>query len=99
MLNFLFRENDVSDLGNTFSVDDERFGERIQVDLIPNGSQIDVTNENKHEYVDLLVQWRAVTRIREQMDALKAGFFEMVPRPLLISTFDHGDLEVSSPCD
>lgn len=36
----------------TFSVDDERFGERHTVDLIPGGRDIPVTNENKAQYVE-----------------------------------------------
>lgn len=36
----------------TFSVDDEQFGERKTIDLIPNGSEIPVTNENKKQYVE-----------------------------------------------
>lgn len=35
----------------TFSVEQERFGERIPVDLKPDGQNIPVTDENKTEYV------------------------------------------------
>jgi E3 ubiquitin-protein ligase NEDD4 len=35
----------------TFSTDDDRFGEVVTVDLIPNGQQIEVTEDNKKEYV------------------------------------------------
>ena len=37
----------------TFNVDDERFGELVVVDLKPNGREIEVTDENKKEYVEL----------------------------------------------
>jgi E3 ubiquitin-protein ligase NEDD4 len=36
----------------TFSVDDERFGEKVIVDLKEGGRDIEVTNENKKEYVE-----------------------------------------------
>lgn len=36
----------------TFSIDDEQFGERRTIDLIPNGRNIPVTNENKKQYVE-----------------------------------------------
>jgi len=36
----------------TFSTDDDRFGETISIDLKPGGSEIEVTNENKREYVE-----------------------------------------------
>ena len=46
-------ENDITDvLDQTFSVDDEQFGETTTVDLKPNGRDIQVTNENKKEYVE-----------------------------------------------
>lgn len=36
----------------TFSTEDERFGETVTVDLKPNGRNIEVTNENKKEYIE-----------------------------------------------
>lgn len=46
------RNNDITDvLELTFSTDDDRFGEVVTVDLIPNGQNIEVTEENKKEYV------------------------------------------------
>ena len=46
-------DNDITDvLDQTFSVDDEQFGETRTVDLKPNGRNIQVTNENKKEYVE-----------------------------------------------
>src|SRR5438552_4380524 len=50
-----FSENDIEDaLDLTFSTEDERFGEVVTVDLIPNGENIAVTNENKKEYVEYI---------------------------------------------
>ena len=51
--NRFYRENDIEGIFElTFSVDDEQFGEHKTIDLIPNGSQIAVTNENKKEYIE-----------------------------------------------
>jgi E3 ubiquitin-protein ligase NEDD4 len=36
----------------TFSVDDEKFGERRTIDLIPGGRDMPVTNENKAQYIE-----------------------------------------------
>jgi E3 ubiquitin-protein ligase NEDD4 len=36
----------------TFSTDDERFGETVTLDLKPGGQEIEVTNDNKKEYVE-----------------------------------------------
>jgi E3 ubiquitin-protein ligase NEDD4 len=47
------RNNDITDaLELTFSTDDERFGETVSLELKPGGEAIEVTNENKHEYVE-----------------------------------------------
>ena len=46
-------DNDITDvLDQTFSIDDEQFGETRTIDLKPNGRNIQVTNENKKEYVE-----------------------------------------------
>ncbi|RMY65419.1 hypothetical protein D0863_09124, partial [Hortaea werneckii] len=46
-------ENDITDvIYSTFSVEDERFGEKVTVELKPGGEDIEVTNENKQEYID-----------------------------------------------
>lgn len=47
------RNNDIDGiLEITFSTEDERFGETVTVDLKPNGRNIEVTNENKKEYIE-----------------------------------------------
>lgn len=47
------RNNDIDNiLDITFSTEDERFGESTTVDLKPNGRDIEVTNENKKEYIE-----------------------------------------------
>lgn len=46
-------DNDITDvLELTFSVDDDRFGEMVTVDLKDGGRDIEVTEENKKEYVE-----------------------------------------------
>lgn len=45
------KENDPSELMLTFSVDEETFGHTSQRELKPNGADIEVTNENKDEYI------------------------------------------------
>jgi E3 ubiquitin-protein ligase NEDD4 len=49
----LCRNNDITDaLELTFATDDERFGETVSIELKPGGDDIEVTNENKGEYVE-----------------------------------------------
>ncbi|KAK4274192.1 hypothetical protein QN277_017456 [Acacia crassicarpa] len=94
-------ENDISDvLDLTFSIDaDEEkliLYERTEVtdyELIPGGRNIKVTEENKHQYVDLVVEHRLTTAIRPQINAFLEGFNELVPRDL-ISIFHDKELEL-----
>ncbi|KAL2505911.1 E3 ubiquitin-protein ligase UPL1 [Abeliophyllum distichum] len=94
-------ENDISDvLDLTFSIDaDEEkliLYERTEVtdyELIPGGRNIRVTEENKHQYVDLVAEHRLTTAIRPQINAFLDGFNELIHRDL-ISIFNDKELEL-----
>ncbi|XP_056371754.1 E3 ubiquitin-protein ligase NEDD4-like [Oenanthe melanoleuca] len=87
-------ENDPTELDLTFCIDEENFGQTYQVDLKPNGSEMMmVTNENKREYIDLVIQWRFVNRVQKEMNAFLEGFTELLPiDPIKI--FDENELEL-----
>ncbi|KAF8793148.1 E3 ubiquitin-protein ligase NEDD4 like protein [Argiope bruennichi] len=86
-------ENDPADLDLRFSIDEDLFGQMQQRDLKPNGSEIPVTQENKMEYINLVIQWRFVSRVEPQMNAFLEGFGEVVPMHL-IKLFDENELEL-----
>jgi E3 ubiquitin-protein ligase HUWE1 len=87
-------DNDISDvLDETFSIVRSQFGEVLTIDLKPNGRNIPVTEENKHEYVQLVAEQHLTTAIREQIDAFKEGFQELMP-PELINIFTPSELEL-----
>uniref|UniRef100_A0A8V5GUJ4 E3 ubiquitin-protein ligase NEDD4-like n=2 Tax=Melopsittacus undulatus TaxID=13146 RepID=A0A8V5GUJ4_MELUD len=86
-------ENDPTELDLMFCIDEENFGQTYQVDLKPNGSEIMVTNDNKREYIDLVIQWRFVNRVQKQMNAFLEGFTELLPIDL-IKIFDENELEL-----
>ncbi|XP_041839819.1 E3 ubiquitin-protein ligase NEDD4a isoform X2 [Melanotaenia boesemani] len=86
-------ENDPKDLDLRFTIDEELFGQTRQHELKPNGAEIVITNENKKEYIDLVMQWRFVNRVQKQMTAFKEGFFELIPQDL-IKIFDENELEL-----
>ncbi|KAG5520037.1 hypothetical protein PMAC_001113 [Pneumocystis sp. 'macacae'] len=74
-------ENDITDiLELTFSTEDDRFGEVTTIDLKQNGRNIQVTNDNKKEYV-------------EYASLYLDGFNELIPQEL-ISVFDERELEL-----
>jgi len=80
-------------LEQTFSTEDERFGVTNVEDLKPGGRDIDVTDLNKKEYVDLMVKWRIQKRIDEQFQAFITGFHELIPAEL-VNVFDERELEL-----
>jgi hypothetical protein len=88
-------ETDISDMGElyTFSYEEDRFGKLEVVDLIPDGRNISVTEENKFEYVQKLCYARLFETIKPQMEALQKGFYEIIPLKL-ITIFDHRELEL-----
>ncbi|XP_041074642.1 E3 ubiquitin-protein ligase NEDD4-like isoform X1 [Polyodon spathula] len=86
-------ENDPTELDLRFTVDEELFGQTHQHELKLGGSDIVVTNKNKKEYIHLVIQWRFVNRVQQQMSAFKEGFYELVPLDL-IKIFDENELEL-----
>ncbi|PWA88758.1 HECT domain-containing protein [Artemisia annua] len=94
-------ENDVSDiLDLTFSMDaDEEkqiLYEKSEVtdhELKPGGRNIRVTEETKHEYVDLVAEHILTNAIRPQINSFLEGFNELIPRDL-ISIFNDKELEL-----
>jgi E3 ubiquitin-protein ligase HUWE1 len=68
-------ENDVSEQEMTFSRELDEFGVTKIVDLIENGQNVKVTNENKREYVSLIVHNLLVAAVEQQLDKLIQGKF------------------------
>lgn len=87
------KENDPSELELTFCVDEESFGHTSQRELKPDGANIPLTDENKDEYIALVIQWRFVSRVQEQMNAFLEGFNALIP-PTLVKIFDEHELEL-----
>ncbi|XP_038903258.1 E3 ubiquitin-protein ligase UPL1 isoform X2 [Benincasa hispida] len=94
-------ENDVSDIPDlTFSMDadEEKHilyekNEVTDYELKPGGRNIRVTEETKHEYVDLVADHILTNAIRPQINSFLDGFNELVPREL-ISIFNDKELEL-----
>nr|CAH7759346.1 unnamed protein product [Callosobruchus chinensis] len=87
------KENDPSDLGLTFSVDEESFGHTTVHELVDGGADIPLDNSNKDDYIKCIIQWRFVGRVQEQMNAFLDGFSDLIPMNL-IKIFDENELEL-----
>ena len=103
-------ENDITDIiTETFSIEVDEFGVTKIVDLIENGRNVPVTEENKQEYVQLVVEYRLTGSVKLQLEeflkgmhgqtiaSMKclhcAGFHDVIPSEL-ISIFDEQELEL-----
>lgn len=74
---------DVTDLDLVFSVEYYDFNEPKEIDLKHNGRNIKVTNDNKKEYIDLLIKNKFENIISDQLFFLKKGLFEIVDQQLI----------------
>lgn len=75
--------NDVECLGLNFSYEKDNFGQNVTIDLKPNGRNIQVTNENKMEYVNSLCYAKMAIGIKSQLESFLEGLHSIVPKDLL----------------
>lgn len=92
-------ENDPSPLELTFSIEadevifvpfsllheshENQFGVNKIVPLKEKGETTQVTQENKREYVQLSAQYRLYSSIKDQIESLLGGFYEIIPKYLI----------------
>jgi len=86
-------EEDVTNMCLDFTYTEETLGIKTHVDLVPDGSNKEVTNENLSEYLELICKYRLLERIKPQLNELLLGFFDVIPEPLL-TIFDYQELEL-----
>uniref|UniRef100_A0A8C5BPJ3 E3 ubiquitin-protein ligase n=1 Tax=Gadus morhua TaxID=8049 RepID=A0A8C5BPJ3_GADMO len=89
------RDNNIEECGLEmfFSVDMEILGKITSHDLKADGTNVQVTEENKEEYISLMAEWRFSRGVEGQTKAFLDGFNEVVPLQWL-QYFDEKELEV-----
>jgi hypothetical protein len=91
-LKWLKENNNAKDLCLTFSIEEvDCFDNHKNVELKEGGSNIEVTDENKNEYIDLVLKYKFNNdKDEEQFNALKEGFFEIIPHEIcdILNEFD-----------
>jgi E3 ubiquitin-protein ligase HUWE1 len=81
-------ENDITDIiTETFSYETDDFGANKVIDLLPDGRNIPVTEENKAQYVQLVVEYRLTGSIQEQLEHFLSGGFHGSKSPASIANF------------
>lgn len=76
-------KNDVKQLSLYFEINTNDFGEHRAIKLKENGSQIEVTNENKFEYVYLRANYALYIQIKKKIEKFCSGFDELIPHKYL----------------
>jgi len=93
-LNWLKENKGAENLCLTFEVDTvDSSGNHKNIELKPNGASIDVTDSNKNEYINLVMQHKLHNANDEKkFEAIKEGFYEIIPKNIN-SIFDEYDLK------
>lgn len=71
-------EGDVSDLGLTFSIDEDVLGQIVTHELVPGGRAIPVTQESKISYIHSLAHFKMHLQIKDQTAAFIRGFRSII---------------------
>ncbi|CAI5727702.1 unnamed protein product [Peronospora effusa] len=86
-------ENDgVEALDLDFSVMERVGCQTVLVDLIPNGRNIEVTDVNKHEYLERKFEHLLLRSVADQLYVFLKGIYEVIPQQLL-TLFDYEELD------
>lgn len=73
-------ENNVDDLMYDFSYVDNILGELKTIELIENGVNVPVTDENKKEFVKRFCSAKMILNIEKQAKAFIRGLEQIIPR-------------------
>ncbi|CDO70815.1 hypothetical protein BN946_scf184801.g6 [Trametes cinnabarina] len=86
-------QGDPEDLSLNFTVAEEEFGVTKTIDLIPNGSNIPVTRENRLQYIYLVAHYRLTKQIKKQSNAFFEGLSEIID-PKWLRMFNQQELQI-----
>lgn len=86
-------DGDVEDLGLTHTVVQDVFGEQKEIEIIPGGGDVPVTNRNKTRYIHLVANYYLNTQIREQCSAFRMGLSDLID-PRWLQMFNEPELQV-----
>ena len=84
---------DVACLCLDFTVTEQVGDELSTVELVPGGTNKEVTNDNMDEFLETLLHYRMLERTKPQLTELLLGFLDVVPEPAL-AVFDSSELEL-----
>jgi hypothetical protein len=84
---------DLENLCLDFTTTLDVMGVKEEIELVPGGKDMEVTNDNFPEYLEACLKFQTLDRVKPQMNELLLGFFDVIPEPLL-TVFDFQELEL-----
>ncbi|KAL7750716.1 ubiquitin-protein ligase (E3) [Sorochytrium milnesiophthora] len=94
--NLLFLKNytgNVEDLALSFSLSLDEFGQSKTVELVPNGKELAVTNDNRIRYIYLVANYKLNVQIARQCAAFFSGLSDLI-NPRWLQMFDPRELQM-----
>ena len=82
-LNSIKHDENVADLELTFCHSEYHLGKLISHELVPSGSYVKVTDENKIKYIHLLAHFKLHKQIKDQVNAFNDGFKSIIKQEWL----------------
>ncbi len=76
-------ENNVEDISATFTYETEIFSQRVIQELCEGGYEIEVTEENKKDYIKKVCEAKMTKEIQKQTQAFLKGFRTILPTEFL----------------
>ena len=81
------------DLSLSFSMTEQAFGVTRNIDLIRNGSQVPVTNENRIRYIYLVANYKLNVQISKQCAKFFNGLVDLID-PSWLKMFNQNELQI-----
>lgn len=72
--------NNVEDKNLVFLASVNNVGQDNIEELIPGGKNIKVVEQNKHQYIKLCAKWILINSVREKIENLLTGIYDIIPR-------------------
>jgi hypothetical protein len=80
-------------VGRSFTVDFEHFGQAQEIELVAGGKNIQVSQDNKEEFVRLFIEYEFKKQCAPQLASFKRGFERMVEKEIIKTILTPDDLE------
>ncbi|KAG6553003.1 hypothetical protein Mapa_005340 [Marchantia paleacea] len=84
---------DLSQLGLFFVIENNEYGEQMEIELLKDGKDMPVSNKNKINYIHLVANHRLNTQIRQQSSYFLRGFQQLIKMEW-INMFNEQELQI-----